>query len=192
MIAPYRRYMAQAHVIPFMERAKAVDPSGIRYIVTDHSDTLRAPLTGARRVWDGRAYSLWSVDDPNWAIIADVRTPNGIEAGGLWLGGPKTEFLVVTARGGSATLTATAQPGPRAAPGSNQFHLAVEDAAGNRQATLQLGKNRLLVYLPAGRGAFAITVEEPVSGSVPSNGDLRPKVLHLTDYGIERVSENQR
>src|SRR5260370_42230476 len=112
--------MGQAHVIPFMERAKPVDPSGIRYIVTDHNDAIRSPLTGATRVWDGQAYSLWSVDDPNWAIIADVRNPNGIEPGGLWLGGAKTEFLVVTARGGPATRTATVQPGPRAAPGNRQ------------------------------------------------------------------------
>jgi hypothetical protein len=192
LIAPYRRYMAQAHVIPFMERAKAVDPSGIRYIVTDHSDTVRAPLTGASRIWDGQAYSLWSVDDPNWAIIADIRTLNGIEPGELWLGGPKTEFLVVTARGGSAILTATVQPGPRAVPGTSQFHLAVEDAAGNHQTTLQLGRNRFLVNLTAGRGAVAVTVEEPVTGSVPSNGNARPIVLRLTDYGIERNGESQR
>lgn len=192
LIAPYRRYMAQAHVIPFMERAKAVDPAGIRYIVTDHSDAVRSPLTGARPVWDGQAYSLWSVDDPNWAIIADVRNPNGIEPGGLWLGGPKTEFLVVTARGGPATLTATVQPGPRATPGTSQFRLAVEDAAGSHQTTLQSGRNRLLIDLTAGRGAVAITVEEPVSSPVPGNGDVRPMILRLTDYGIERDGENQR
>jgi hypothetical protein len=192
LIAPYRRYMAQAHVIPFMERAKAVDPSGIRYIVTDHSDAVRSPLTGARRVWDGQAYSLWSVDDPNWAIIADVRNPNGIELGCLWMGGPKTEFLVVTARGGPATLTATVQPGPRAVPGTNQFHLAVEDAAGNRQTTFQSGRNRLLIDPAAGRGTVAITVEEPVSGPVPVNGDGRPMILRLTDYGIERDGETLR
>jgi hypothetical protein len=192
LIAPYRRYMAQAHVIPFMERAKAVDPSGIRYIVTDHSDAVRSPLTGARRVWDGQAYTLWGVDDPNWAIIADVRTPNGIEPGGLWLGGPKTEFFVVTARGGSATFTATAQPGPRAVAGTSQFHLAVEDTAGTHQTTLQLGRNRFLVNLTAGRGTVAITVEESVTGSVGSNGDVRPMVLRLTDYGIERDGESQR
>jgi hypothetical protein len=191
LIAPYRRYMAQAHVIPFMERAKPVDPSGIRYIVTDHNDAIRSPLTGATRVWDGQAYSLWSVDDPNWAIIADVRNPNGIEPGGLWLGGEKTEFLVVTARGGPATLTATVQPGPRAAPGTSQFRLAVEDA-GSHQTTLQSGKNRLLINLTAGRGAVAITVEEPVSSPVPGNGDARPMILRLTDYGIERDGEIQR
>jgi hypothetical protein len=191
LIAPYRRYMAQAHVIPFMERAKPVDLSGIRYIVTDHSDAVRSPLTGARRVWDGQAYSLWSVDDPNWAIVTDVRNPNGIESGGLWLGGAKTEFIVVTARGGPATLTASVQPGPRAAPGTSQFHLAVEDAAGNHQTTLQSGRNRLLIDLTAGRGVVALTVEEPVNGPVPSNGDVRPTILRLSDYRIERDRENQ-
>jgi hypothetical protein len=49
---------------------------------------------------DGQAYNLWKIDNPDWAIIPDARNPNGIETGGLWLGGPKTEFLTVAATGG--------------------------------------------------------------------------------------------
>ena len=37
LISPYRNYMAHVHVIPFMERAKSVDPAAIRYIVTERS-----------------------------------------------------------------------------------------------------------------------------------------------------------
>jgi hypothetical protein len=192
LIAPYRRYMAQAHVIPFMERAKAVDPSEIRYIVTDHSDAVRSPLTGASRVWDGQAYSLWSVDDPDWAIIADVRDPNGSEPGGLWLGGPKTEFLVVTARDGPATLTATVQPGPRAVPGTNQFRATLEDTSGRHQIVLQPGENRFSVDLAAGKGSFALTIEQPAGGAVSSNGDKRSLTVYLTDCGIEREGQTGR
>lgn len=189
LIAPYRRYMAQAHVIPFMERSKPVDPAGIRYIVTDHGDTVRAALSGMRRVWDGQAYSLWRVDSPNWAVVADVRNPNGVESGGIWLGGPKTEFLIVAGRNGPATLTADVQPGPRAAPGTSQFHVTVEDSAGHHQTVLQPGQNRLPVDLGPGRGLVSITVEEPLGGSIPANGDIRPLILHLSDYGIERPDD---
>jgi hypothetical protein len=185
LIAPYRRYMAQAHVIPFMERSKAVDPAGIRYVVTDHNDTVRAAVSGARRVWDGQAYSLWSIDNADWAIIADVKNRNGSEPGGIWLG--KTEFLVVTGRSGSATLTADVQPGPRAAPGTSRFPITMEDAAGSHQTLLQLGNNRLPVDLPAGRGLVTIAVEDPLGGPAPANGEVQPPVLHLTDYGIERT-----
>jgi hypothetical protein len=190
LIAPYRRYMAQAHVIPFMERARAVSPSEIRYIVTDRSDAVRAPLFGATRIWDGQAYSLWRVDDPHWAVIADVKSPNGVEPDGLWLGDEKAEFLLVTARDGPATLTVHLRPGPRAAPGTSQFHLAVDDASGNHQTTVQSGENRVPVNLSVGRGVIALTTEEPVSGPLPANGDGRPMILRLSGYGIERNAKN--
>jgi hypothetical protein len=191
LIVPYRRYMAQAHVIPFMERARTADPTAIQYIVTDRNDAIRAPLSGARRVWDGQAYSLWKIDDANWAVIADARNPNGIETGGLWLGGPKTEFLTVTARSGAATFTAIVQPGPRAAPGTSQFHAILEDASGRRQIVLQPGENRFPLDLAPARGSFTLTIEDPTSGPVPDNGDIRPLILHLTDYGIERGGKGQ-
>jgi hypothetical protein len=191
LIVPYRRYMAQAHVIPFMERAKAAEPTAIQFVVTDRNDAIRAPLSGARRIWDGQAYSLWKIDNTNWAVIADARNPNGIETGGLWLGGPKTEFLTVTARGGPAMFNAIVQPGPRAAPGTSQFHAILEDASGHHQIVLQSGENRLPLDLAAGRGSFTLTIEEPTSGPVPNNGDIRPLILHLTDYGIERDDKGQ-
>jgi hypothetical protein len=191
LIAPYRRYMAQAHVIPFMERAQTVDPARIRYVVTDRSDAVRASVSGARRVWDGQAYVLWEVGNANWAVIADVSNPDSTEADGIWLGGSKTEFLVVTARGGPATLTAVVEPGPRAAPGNSQFPITLEDADGKHQTVLRLGENRLPVDLAAGRGAFAIIIEEPVKSPVPGNGALRPMVLRLTEYAIERGSAGQ-
>jgi len=181
-------------VIPVMERARPVDPAGIRFMVTDRdrSDTIGAALSGARRIWDGQAYSLWRIEDPDWAIIADVSNPNGIEPGGMWIGGPRTEFLVVTAQGGPAILVAKLHPGPRLAPETSQFHIGVQNAAGRRQTLFQTGENRLPVNLPAGRDSIAITIEEPVSGSVPANGDIRPLVLRLTGYGIERAGESRR
>lgn len=58
-----------------------MDPAAIRYIITDRNDTIRAPLWGARRIWDGEAYSLWEVDDSAWTVLADVINPNGNEPG---------------------------------------------------------------------------------------------------------------
>jgi hypothetical protein len=191
LIAPYRRYMAQAHVIPFMERSRPVDPAGIRYIVTDHGDTIRAALSGVRQVWDGQAYSLWSVDAADWAVVADVRNPDGSGTGGIWLGGPRMEILVVTGRNGPATLTANVQPDPQAAPAVSRFHITVEDAEGRHQTLFQKGKNRFPVDLATGRGSVTLAVEEPPSGPAPANGDVRPLLLRLTDVGIERDGNGQ-
>jgi hypothetical protein len=62
VIRPYHVYMGAPHLKPFMDRAKTVDPAEIRYVVTDHDDSLSPPLPGARRIWDGLTYSLWNAD----------------------------------------------------------------------------------------------------------------------------------
>jgi hypothetical protein len=72
IINPYRIYMAQPHVLPFMERTKTVDLASIRYIVTDHGDDVRSTVTGASLVRDGQTYSLWKIDDVDWTVTADV------------------------------------------------------------------------------------------------------------------------
>ncbi|WP_028180920.1 hypothetical protein [Bradyrhizobium japonicum] len=185
LIAPYRIFMAQAHVIPFMERAKPVDPAAIRYIVTDRNDTIRAPLWGARRIWDGEAYSLWEVDDSAWTVLADVINPNGIEPGGIWLGGGKTDVLVVAGRAGPAALFANVQPGPRAAPEAQQFHVTIGNGAGGRTIEIQPGKIRIPIDLTAGKSSISITIDDPVGGTIPTTGDARPMILRIMDYGIE-------
>jgi hypothetical protein len=186
LIAPYRIYMAQAHVIPFMERAKPVDPATIRYIVTDRNDTIRAPLWGARRIWDGEAYSLWEVDDSAWTVLADVINPNGIEPGGMWLGGAKTDFLVVAGRAGPATLFANVQPGPRAAPEAQQFRVTIGNSTGARAIEIQPGDISIPIELTAGKNSISITIDDPVVGKIPFTGDVRPMILRMMDYGIER------
>lgn len=186
LIAPYRRYMAQAHVWPLMERSRPVNLAEIRYVVTDRSDLARAALTGARRIWDGQAYSLWQIDEADWAVVADVRNPNGDEPGGIWLGPARTEFLVVTAQRGPAILTAQVQPGPRVAAGTGQFRIALADASGSHQTMLQPGQNRLPIDLTSGRGFVSLAVEEPLSGPISAGGDVRPLALRLTGVGIER------
>jgi hypothetical protein len=186
LIAPYRIYMAQAHVIPFMERAKPVDPAAIRYIVTDRNDTIRAPLWGARRIWDGEAYSLWEVCDSAWTVLADVINPNGIEPGGIWLGGAKTDFLAVAGRAGPAALVANVQPGPRAALEAQQFHVTIGNSAGARTIEIQPGEISIPIELTAGKSSISITIDDPVGGKIPTTGDVRPMILRMMDYGIER------
>jgi hypothetical protein len=186
LIAPYRIYMAQAHVIPFMERANRPEPAAIRYIVTDRSDAIRAPVQGARRIWEGTAYSLWEVDDPAWTVLADVVNPNGVEPGAVWLGGGKTDLLVVTGMPGEATLAAETAAGPRAEPGARLFHVTLADQAGARQIDVRPGRTELAVALAAGRNLISLTLNDPVAGTAPATGDVRPMILRLFDYGIGR------
>jgi hypothetical protein len=189
LIAPYRIYMAQAHVIPFMERAKKADPAAIRYIVTDRSDAIRVPLQGARRIWDGVAYSLWEVEDSAWIVLADVINQNGVEPRALSLGGAKTELLVVAGQAGNATIVATIAAGPRTLPGTGTFHINLGDGADIRKIEVQPGKIDLPVALGAGRTLLSITVDDLVGGTLPPNGEIRPMILRMFDYGIGRSAK---
>lgn len=185
MIAPYRRYMAQAHVLPFMDRAATPAAATIHYIVTDRNDALRAPVWGAQRIWDGSAYSLWKVDESDWVVLAEVRNPNGIEPDGLWLGGAKAEFLFVAGQQGPAAVTAVVHAGPRALPGTSEFHISLDQASRKDTILIPSGDARLPVELSSGKTAVGITIDEPLSGSA-ANGDPRPMIMRLTKYGISR------
>jgi hypothetical protein len=193
LIAPYRLYMAQAHVIPFMERAKPIDIASIRYIVTDRNDAIRASVWGARRIWDGNAFSLWEINDANWVVLADVINPNGFEPGGIWLGGGKTtELLVVTAQPGPATLNASLQPGSRAPIGAELFHATIKDHAGSRAIEVTAGENRLPINVTAGRSFISIGIDDAPTTPPPGTADSRPMILRMVDYGIQRNSQPLR
>jgi hypothetical protein len=193
LVSPYRIYMAQAHVIPFMERAKAIEPSAIRYIVTDRNDTIRAPVTGAQRIWDGQAYSLWRIDSKAWAVLADVRNPSGLEADGISLGGGKFEFVIVAGQSGRATLTSHVQPDPQSLSRTTLFHFMLEDGAGTHNIDVHVDDDiRLRVDLVAGRAVISVTANEPVSGNTNANGESRPTTLRLINYGIERSDDLAR
>jgi hypothetical protein len=62
-LSPYRAYMAQSHVIPFMERSHTVDPSEIRLVLTDEkkNDILRSGVP-YRHLWIGKTYRLYQID----------------------------------------------------------------------------------------------------------------------------------
>jgi hypothetical protein len=70
LINPYRLYMAQPHVLPFMARSKPLELPSIVYIVTDHDDGFRSSVKGAHIVQEGKAYSLWKVDGDDWSVTA--------------------------------------------------------------------------------------------------------------------------
>jgi hypothetical protein len=119
-------------------------------------------------------------------VLADVINPNGIEPGGIWLGGAKTAFLVVAGRAGPAALFANVQPGPRAAPEAQQFHVTIGTSAGARTIEIQPGEIRIPIDLTAGKSSISITIDDPVGGKIPTTGDVRPMILRMMDYRIER------
>jgi len=61
-LALYRDYMAQAHVIPFMQRAAAIDPNAVRYVLADAKmNEQDASVRGWQKKWMGGPYALWQM-----------------------------------------------------------------------------------------------------------------------------------
>lgn len=97
--------IAQARVPPFVDRAKVIDPAGIRYVVTDRNDEIRAPL------WrpDGSGTIKHSPFGKQQTIQLGGRRrrpdPNGSKANIIWLGGLKTDFPIINGHGQPSTLS---------------------------------------------------------------------------------------
>ncbi|MBI5132529.1 MAG: hypothetical protein HZA66_24070 [Rhodopseudomonas palustris] len=191
LVSPYRIYMAQAHVIPYMERARKIDPSAIKYILTDRDDDLAAPVSGAKRIWNGQAYSLWQIVDENWSVLTDAKTPNGIEPGRLGLGGGATEFLTMTAKPHLAHLTGILTAGPQAPAGVDIFAAILQGAGVDQSISLKLGPMHLPIDLKAGPGSFAISLPQPPSDQIPAIGD-KPVILWLSHPRLEGTDKDSR
>jgi hypothetical protein len=189
LIVPYRRYMAQPHVIPLMSRAKAVSPAAIRYIVTDRNDPVRSRVVGARPIWEGQAYVIWLIDRPDWAVIADFNSPNGIEEDGrnswVWLGGPEVEFIIVAGRAGVAELTGMFYQSPQAPQGIEGIRVSLTDASGRHEIKIRQVANRLPINLSLGMTTVTIKVEDKANPAVPAGKDPRALMLRLTDLMIQ-------
>jgi hypothetical protein len=64
-LAFYRMYMAQSHVVPLMDRAKAIPLGDLRYILTDKTTFWWLP-TDSALLWSGERYRLWRLPrDPS-------------------------------------------------------------------------------------------------------------------------------
>lgn len=55
-LALYRSYMAQTHVIPYMKKARSIQPENIAYRLTDNSDS----FPKQQLVWHRGPYYLWA------------------------------------------------------------------------------------------------------------------------------------
>lgn len=64
VLGAYRMYMAQAHVVPLMQRATPIDPNAIRYMLTDVHFEQEAHNQGWQKMWSGGPYTLWQTEYP--------------------------------------------------------------------------------------------------------------------------------
>ena len=194
-LAIYRAYMAQRHVVPYMERAAAVHISDAPYVLTDDVDSLNPdpvffPQTNV--LWSGELYSLWQLPRAGWILVNSVRNANGIEdwegEPGLWLGQGDTEIHLIANRDGRVGLSGHFVPGP-SLPETSVRRLMVRTDRGYEKEETFIREGVDLIFVPVAEGTNTIvlhTLDKPTVAQLP-NGDTRPLLLGVKGLRVESL-----
>ncbi|MGC8603953.1 MAG: hypothetical protein ACP5VS_09720, partial [Desulfomonilaceae bacterium] len=116
LVNPYRGYMAQKHVIPFMDRAHKPPVEQIAYVLTD--SRVVAQISPKEPVWRaGKLILLDVAPFRNDYAVYSVSDPEGMgakvgEGHPVWIGGQETCIDVWAGKNGQVELVATLEPGP--------------------------------------------------------------------------------
>lgn len=177
-LGDYRGPMAQAHVVPFMERARHVDVERIDYVLSDDKD-----LLPGQPIWAQFPYYLWKLDGRDWVLVRDIETRNGVERWGndlgFWLGRDDAQVDLVAARRGDAAFIALYLMGP-SLPGNPQRLMRVWTDEGFTRVIAIRGNGEKLMCLPliAGRNRIRFRALDTPTADRPS-GDPRVLLIGL-------------
>lgn len=187
-LAEYRAYMAQAHVVPLMERAAPVDLSRVRYVLTDSA----ASFTDRRPVWRRGPYVLWKLPPGAWAFVTSIRNANGVEewAGerSFWLGNGDTELRVLASRSGPALVVTELGRGPsldRETPG--RLELLTGQGYQTTISVARTGWYRLCLPLVEGRNRLVLRALDAPAATGRVAGD--PRIMPIGVRGLRLVVE---
>jgi hypothetical protein len=185
----YRMYMAQAHVLPTMQRAQAISPGQARYVLTDAKlDSAIAKARHWRMVWSGGPYQLWQPENAEWAAITNITNANGIEQLDgerfFWVGNGPTVIHVLAAHTGVLQLSANLLLGPSL---PEQPIRRLQVAVGNlisQTVTAENGYQVLAIPAAAGENTITLTPLDEPSVAVTNGTDSRPLLLGVKGLAV--------
>ena len=159
----YRSYMAQPHVVPWMERSRAVDLGAVRYVLSDAVALDNSQSSDQRNVaWADGPYALWRIPAHGAVVLVSVNNPNGNEQvdgrSFYWIGEGDTSIDLLATSEGDAVISARFTRGP-SLPGAAERRLTLSANGGTAQLVtidrdgelalpvrVRLGENRVLVH----------------------------------------------
>ncbi len=158
----YTGYMGQAHVVPFMERARPVTPAPTQYVLADGDATFAS--NGLQLVSAGGPYTLWTTPDDQWAVVARIDTPNGVDYPGgvptFGLGGDEARIYLLAGQPGWVCLSAELRPGTADQP-ERSVQVSV-DGAPTQQVSIQ-GDEPEHFSVPVGAGTATVRLVDPAA-----------------------------
>ena len=174
----YRAYMAQAHVIPFMQRARGVDITKVKYALTDSEES----FPQSNLLWEGGPYYLWKLKDSPWIQPTEIRNPNGLEKLSgkpfFWIGEGDTEIDLLSTANGSATIIAEFSLGPSLPDKPDRRMVLLTDKG--YQANIIVAENgpqKIIVPVARGKNRIVLRSLDRPSVSVTGGGDRRPLLI---------------
>ena len=196
LVHPYRGYMAQKHVIPFMDRARKPAVEKIAYVLTDSRIT--TAMSPKKPVWKAGKLTLWDVGSfkNNYAVYSIVN-PNGLEKLNgedlIWIGGQETRIDLWSGQNGSVVLTGVLASGPSIS-GTQERRVLFSTDNGFEKALKFDGTCNLVMAVPVRKGNNCILVrslDDPNINVLP-NGDTRPLVVKASGIALTKFLPSQR
>ena len=190
-LTQYRAYMAQAHVIPFMQRARGVDITKVKYALTDRKES----FPQSSLLWEGGPYYLWKLKDSRWLQPTEIRNPNGLEKMGgksfFWIGDGDTEIDLLSTENGTAAISAEFLLGP-SLPDKPDRRLVLLAEEGYQTNILisENGPRAISVPVVAGRNRITLRPLDRPSVSITGNNDTRPLLVGVKGLKIRLMGIN--
>ena len=191
-LAQYRAYMAQSHVIPFMQRALEVDTTKVGYALTDSKES----FPQSSLLWEGGPYYLWKLKDSRWLQPTEIRNRNGLEKMGgksfFWIGDGDTEIDLLSTENGTAAISAEFLLGPSLPDKPDRRLVLLTDQG--YQANILISENgpqNIIFPVVGGKNSVILYSPDRPSVSVTGNGDRRPLLIGVRGLKIKLVKMNQ-
>ncbi len=183
-VASYRMYMSFPHIRPLMERAQAVPPAELGYVLTDdHPEATLRTMDEWSLVWSGGPYRLWKPRHATWALVTGVTNPYGLEQVGgkpfFWLGPGPASIDVYSSADGVLTLEGGFIAGPSAAGTSRRLQITTADGEA-RVVTVGVGTRSIRIPVRAGHAQIRVAPLDAPTQPAP-NGDPRALLLGIQD-----------
>lgn len=184
-LSDYHIYMAQPHVVPLMERAKKVDFSEVRYLLTDNQEDLKS--FSMDLIWTGGPFRLWEFKQKKFVLSDTLINPNGIEVWngeqGFWMGQGETKLRLLSTYNGQACLKGHFSRGPSLSEKSMCRIIISTDQGYERQITIE--KGGVQEYsIPVVKGINWVSMKSLDEQSVRVAHDPRPLLVGVSGLTI--------
>ncbi|HET9315159.1 MAG TPA: hypothetical protein VFQ51_06190, partial [Vicinamibacteria bacterium] len=164
-------------------------PSDAVFLTSTQDPWTEVP-PGARVLWEGDAYRLWTTRQRGpWATLVWADNPNGLERVEgerfAWLGDGDLRLLVLAGQPGTVRFTAQSWIG---SAGGTARHVRIRSSAGwDETVELLAGPGSFRVAVSSGIQEIRLTVLER---DPPQDRDPRSLTLGLLDLKMEWASES--